>query len=314
VDRFRNILAVYGTGPGSDDVLLQATCIARRSGAHLTIVDATSAPKSRGHADEARRRLSRLEPWLAQQGIRDAHFDVVLGTPEAGIVQRVYDNQHDLVIVSGEGDTALREFIFGSLAANLLLKCPCAVWVLKPAQSVPCASVAAALQLGPDDATASATDRQVLGLSASLARSLPAQLHLIHFWDVTAHDDEMLRSEIRDSTRREILDRNEAERRAAVQALLDEHAADTPVQDIHLPRGRSPLHLPRFADRLDVDVLVIGATARLGLNRLLRGNTAEAVLHGVRCSVLAVKPASTVAGMAALPRPSLSQQARAAVW
>ena len=42
--------------------------------------------------------------------------------------------------------------------------------------------------------------------------------------------------------------------------------------------------------RLQADLVVMGTVARTGISGLLIGNTAEAILEQVQCSVLAVKP------------------------
>ena len=42
--------------------------------------------------------------------------------------------------------------------------------------------------------------------------------------------------------------------------------------------------------KLQADLVVMGTVARTGIAGLLIGNTAEAILEQVQCSVLAVKP------------------------
>ena len=42
--------------------------------------------------------------------------------------------------------------------------------------------------------------------------------------------------------------------------------------------------------RLQIGLVVMGTVARKGISGLLMGNTAEAILRSVDCSVLAVKP------------------------
>ncbi len=44
-----------------------------------------------------------------------------------------------------------------------------------------------------------------------------------------------------------------------------------------------------FADRENVDLIVIGSHGRTGLSRLLLGSVAEAVVRGAKCPVLTVK-------------------------
>ena len=46
-----------------------------------------------------------------------------------------------------------------------------------------------------------------------------------------------------------------------------------------------------LAAGLGADLVVMGAVARTGISGLIIGNTAEAILDQLTCSVLAIKPA-----------------------
>ena len=52
--------------------------------------------------------------------------------------------------------------------------------------------------------------------------------------------------------------------------------------------GRPAVEIRRLAEELDVDLVVIGTHGRHGMGLML-GSTANAVLHGTQCSVLAVR-------------------------
>jgi nucleotide-binding universal stress UspA family protein len=58
----------------------------------------------------------------------------------------------------------------------------------------------------------------------------------------------------------------------------------------HLPKGWARDELPLLARRVAADIVVLGTLARTGVPGLLMGNTAEAILHQIDCSVLALKP------------------------
>ncbi|MGI9325271.1 MAG: universal stress protein [Pseudomonadales bacterium] len=58
--------------------------------------------------------------------------------------------------------------------------------------------------------------------------------------------------------------------------------------NVHVKLGPPAAEIRGAADTMDVDLIVIGTHGRHGLGLLL-GSTANAVLHGVRCDVLAVK-------------------------
>lgn len=288
--RFKNILAIYNYGPGGDNVLVQAVNLASAYGAKLTVVDTLERPQSVWSMEEAHLRLQRIIPWITQEGVSSVTTDVLFGTSHAEIIRRVICDDHDLVVVSAEGDTALKDVFVGSTATNLLLKCPCAVWLLKPGQSVPCRNVVAALKPPIGDPCGRDINVKILDLATVIASADNARLHVVHFWDVEGNDGETIRSEIRREDLQRIVEKHRIERWRTLNALLTRCATRHLEQEIHLPRGRPQLQMTRFATQLEADVIVMGSACRIGISRLLMGNLAETVLGSVRCSLLAVKP------------------------
>lgn len=71
---------------------------------------------------------------------------------------------------------------------------------------------------------------------------------------------------------------------------LAEFAAtlSVPAERQHLIFGRPESEIQRTADSIGADVIVVGSHGRHGL-ALLLGSTANGVLHGARCDVLAVR-------------------------
>lgn len=61
-----------------------------------------------------------------------------------------------------------------------------------------------------------------------------------------------------------------------------------PSDNCFLPYGKASSEIKRLAEEQDVDLIVMGTHGRHGLGLLL-GSTANAVLHGVGCDVLAVR-------------------------
>ncbi|MGF1618787.1 MAG: universal stress protein [Acidimicrobiia bacterium] len=57
-----------------------------------------------------------------------------------------------------------------------------------------------------------------------------------------------------------------------------------------LVKGVPGQMLPQLADRLKINLIVMGTVARRGLSGLIMGNTAETMMRSVRCSILTVKP------------------------
>lgn len=290
MNRFRNILAVHDGGPGSDDVLVQSVALARANGARLTVVRPQPGERALGMADEARRHLGRLVPWIVQEGVGEATTDVLVGTPHVEVIRRVLRDEHDLVVVGAAGGTSLRELFSGKLATHLLHQCPCAVWLLKPAQAVPCANVVAAVDATDAESGNDDINDKILDFATAVARGEEAFLHVIHFWEVDGTDGERLKTELPRGARRRILDTHETARRRSLHALIARHASSAIPHEVHLPRGRPHWNLAEKAGALAADVIVMGAPGHGASARLFGASVTETVLGEVRCSVLAVKP------------------------
>lgn len=65
-------------------------------------------------------------------------------------------------------------------------------------------------------------------------------------------------------------------------------ASEPPCEDTHIAVGQPTEVIHRMAKELGVDVVVVGSHGRSGL-ALLLGSTANGVLHGAKCDVLAVR-------------------------
>lgn len=91
---------------------------------------------------------------------------------------------------------------------------------------------------------------------------------------------------------------------SAIQDQLDEHAQkrlnafaaklDVVVDKLYVVSGHTETEIHRIAKQDDVDLIVVGSHGRHGLSLLL-GSTANGVLHGASCDVLAVRVHSTPA-------------------
>lgn len=79
-----------------------------------------------------------------------------------------------------------------------------------------------------------------------------------------------------------------------MQGQASEQLAETaakhgiPSERCHLEHGVPKMSIHEFADHNDVDLVVIGSHGRHGV-QLLLGSTANAVLHGANCDVLAIR-------------------------
>jgi universal stress protein A len=63
---------------------------------------------------------------------------------------------------------------------------------------------------------------------------------------------------------------------------------DVPADQQHIVLGRPEVEIHGKAEEIDADLIVVGSHGRYGL-ALLMGSTANGVLHGASCDVLAVR-------------------------
>ena len=124
--RFKHILVVYADSAGDDDALLQATDLAVRNSAQLTLVEVLteSQQESSNQLLEHQERLRDLMSPAEILGVPVA-TKVLRGVPHVEIVQQVIRGKHDLVIMADEQPAGLRSLFSGMDSRRVLRKCPC---------------------------------------------------------------------------------------------------------------------------------------------------------------------------------------------
>lgn len=135
-------------------------------------------------------------------------------------------------------------------------------------------------------------------MASSLALADFSELHIINAWmrngytilDGIASDfDESEVEGWGEKTRqlhRSWLD----EQKSQLSDTLGKDTMDYLAPQLHLVEGETCEVITDFVKRKKIDVVVMGTIARTGIPGFFMGNTAEAILNNIYCSVLAVKP------------------------
>ena len=308
--RFSNILLVVDSGSDNATAFSRATTLARENRAALTVCavvdEATSelqmasagisAAELRDMAvTECRKRLDELVEDI-EHGI-SVETTVLVGKTFIEIIRQVLRHNHDLVIkcAEGAGVSGLAGKLLGSLDMHLLRKCPCPVWITKSTEQFPYRRILAAVDRDPEEAVKDVLNRQILELSSSLALEEGSELHIVHAWQFVGEDT--LRS-LRSSLSRAEVDEIEAKEvdqrtswlKGVVTSFIDTAEEEVGQYHYHLVKGNPRDVVPRTAQELDVDLVVMGTVARTGIAGFFMGNTAETILNQLECSVLTVKP------------------------
>jgi nucleotide-binding universal stress UspA family protein len=316
---FNSILyVVENPAAESSAAVARAVSLAENNQARLTVLHVAEEPRlgpfaGRFKIEEFRSRLRRqtteqLSDLIRGTGDRtNVVVDIRFGTAFIEIVREVLRSQHDLVIKTvGEGGA--HSFLFGGTDQHLLRKCPCPVWIMVGETSANYRHILAAVDFDPweecgeENTVEDALNRQIIGLSASLAASDFAQLHVVHAWE--AISDSMIRvfgSDLSDEEAATHRDHEWREHQSRLDALdnwmreqFSSEAHGYLAPRFHLRKGSPRDIIPAVANELKTDLVVMGSVSRTGIPGLLIGNTAEVILNNLECSVLAVKPAGFV--------------------
>lgn len=303
MNRFKNILAA--TSPGHLDPLTlhAAVELADVNGAHLTVMDVVAPMPAWRRKMNVEGRVIDIEAALLhdrEERLRHlldetptgSEVDVVesVGEPFLEVIRHVLTEGHDLVMVGEPVAERPNEPHLSSGVMHLLRKCPIPVWVMRSGRSGT-KRVLALVDPDPDDAVRDELNDLIVELATSLAHRKGWELHIGHAW--TLAGEATLRSSPYVGLPGETVDvmvrDTEAIRLGQLEMLAIRHVTES-ERSIHMVAGAPGVVLPRLADRLDVDLIVMGTVGRTGLRGLIMGNTAETILRSVRCSVLAVKP------------------------
>lgn len=208
-----------------------------------------------------------------------------------GIVRHVVESGADIVFKDTHHHSAVARALLTNTDWNLIRTCPVPLWLVKPSNlSITPAFVAAIDPLNQHDKPA-ALDDEILQLSKSLAGSVGGSLHAFHSYDpriavATATANAYIPVSLPFD---EIEQQMHDDHKKRFVEMTSFHGVDDDKS--HLVAGMTHEELPLIAEKLNADVVVMGAVARNRWKRLFIGATAERTLEHLPCDLLIVKPA-----------------------
>lgn len=229
-------------------------------------------------------------PFLADK--LDVTCHVEFGKPlHHVVVDRIALRQPDLVIKDTHHHSLIRRTLLTNTDWHLIRDCPSPLLLVKDTEWATGTRFAAAVDPGHPHDTPAALDHAVVYAADRFARAFATQPSLVHCWSPVAlyalgaagggmgGVPVMMPPEVIDSQR--ALDRDKLEHLARVHDVSQERT--------FLREGIAVEELPKFAAEHAVDVLVMGAVSRSGLDRIFIGHTAEMLLENLPCDVLVIK-------------------------
>lgn len=299
--RFKNILYFADGAVETCPALERAVNLARTNHARLSVIDVLEAAESPEEIENRfgmdlnrilrERRQEILERLIAPFNDADTviYVRVLTGIAFVEVIRAVLRNGHDLVIKAARPPEGVSERLFGSTDMHLMRKCPCPVWIDRPAAALPYRRVLAAVD--PVRSEEEGCARLVMDLASSLAQWESARLAVVHAWRL--YGETILRSgrgRISATELELLLKETQQHHRASLDGLLTSYRAKRIDPEVFLVRGEPAPTIRALSEDLEADLIVMGTVGRTGIPGFFIGNTAEEVLQTTQASVLAVKP------------------------
>lgn len=296
----RILVAVKDPSARTMPAVRKAAQLARASGATLelfhslsetVLVDALEAHRQSLREYESQRRnevLKRLE--TVARRIRRHGIEVTTAAewdyPVAeAIVRHAMRSQADIIVAERHPTRHIAGWMLAYTDWEVLRNAPCPVLLVKQARAWHRPVIMTALDPFHANAKPARLDLALLQASAQLAVKLRGSLRLVHCVPPSA----IVTTALMNSPT--VLESGQAAVRKARKALAAEAAkVPLPSHQLKVIEGTAREALPRAAQTLGADIVVMGALSRSGLKRLFIGNTAEAVLDALPCDVLVLKP------------------------
>ena len=308
MQRFKNIMYVDNGSGTESEALHRAIALASNNNARLKVVEVIEEvpeeilslvrPKKFPNLKEliSRIYMENLDRVVSAAGNQELQIStkLLIGKTFIELIREVLRENHDLVIMNAATGGGLKEYFFGTDTMHMIRKCPCPVWVIKQKQRSRFSKILAAIDPSisndESDKVKAGLNKKIMELSTSLAQREGSELHIIHAWELYLETTLRNQSGLSKSEIDELINETRRNHETKVHELIKEYSSGLSNKQIHILKGRARYLIPEVAEKLGIELIVMGTVSRIGVAGLIIGNTAEETLDRVDCSVLAVKP------------------------
>lgn len=246
--------------------------------------------------------MQELRDWLRErarplreQGI-DTETRVEWHSPRfEAILSRADEMQADLIVRAASKRSRLDRLLLGATDWELVRRARQPLWLVKKALDLGThepSIVVAVDPAHPSDRKAG-LDRKLIRTAEEIRGLFGGTLHLFHAYSPSAAvapvatvSHHVAMPVLRMGG--EIIEELRSQREQQVRELAK--PAGIPDEHVHLVAGDASSALQELVEDHDIDIVVAGAVSRSRMERLLIGNTAEAILDDVACDLVVVKP------------------------
>ncbi|MCV0403276.1 MAG: universal stress protein [Chloroflexi bacterium] len=233
------------------------------------------------YRDELSEELREAADPLVDRGL-SVEYHVVRGRPATAILQTAERIGADLIVVGSRGNSPLRAFLLGSVAAEVATEAPCAVLVARrPA-------IGRVLVATDGSSSAGAIPAQLD--SWSFARDVPTDIVSVLVPAPSLFSLYTGLYTVGDQRLAQLHEDLQRHQRAGLDAMTAAFSGLGTTVTTHAPAGDAAHEILATADACNADLIVVSSRGLRGLERLLLGSVARNVLTHADCSVLVMRP------------------------
>jgi len=293
----RILVAIGNPYARSHPALGKAAQLARGLGAQLELFHALTGPIyaasdldfQTAQTREGARAVGRLQVLASRlRSVSKVKVSASWDAPAyEAVIRRAVATHADLIVVDRHHSSPAIAPLLHLSDWELLRQSPIPVLIVKRGGQYPRgAKVLAAVDPTHSMDKPARLDDAILGIGTVVSHALGANLHTVHAYSglVTPPPKRTLTAEAAATRFRKLIDGA----RQRYEQLLDRHEISHTRR--HLLNLSPKDAIEDVAWRLHAHIVVLGAVSRTGWQRLLIGNTAEALMDPLHCDLLVVKP------------------------
>ena len=295
---YKNLLVMVDPTKEEQPSLKRAVFLARSYGAKISVIlcvydlsyEMTSMLSQEERDSMRQVVLSQHQQWL-DDVIAD-YSDVAMETtvawhnrPFEAAIKQVLANKHDLLIKTTHSHDKLKSVIFTPTDWHLLRKSPCDVLLVKDHDWPVNGTIATAVNAVSEDSDHINLNNKVLQHAVDMSKVINANVKVINAYPGTPVNIAIEIPEFNSNEYNDSIKTHHDEKTKALAAEFKIDACDCIVEE-----GLAEDVIPRISHELDAELVIIGTIGRTGFSAAFIGNTAEHVIDGIDCDLLAVKP------------------------
>lgn len=205
------------------------------------------------------------------------------------IIQEAVQLNCDMVIKSTHEHSVLKRVLFTPTDWSLLRKCPIPVMLIKSSEPWKNGKILASVDSASQDYNHIILNQVIIETADHFAQLFNAQTNIVNACPTAPNILPLVAETVSVS---EIQKSILASHKDRTLKLVEQY--NIPNEHVHIEEG-SPEHVvASVAERLNVDLVVLGTIARTGIPGVLIGNTAERLLESLNVDILALKPSDYV--------------------